>query len=276
MIVDTSRQLGGILYTRRSSKSKSKMQLSATVMIAILVSCHAFMRGGVEAAQRNMDIENYDKNGMLVGFLEKFKDILKTGNSEFGIPVLDPLQVNHVNVNLNEKELIELSASLDNLRGVGLSAYTVNQGDFKLVGFQANISLTWSEMNLMTRYNVANGKIVDTISFYGDGIIAAVVKGLTVDAVVHLGISEEKKIYVKNLALHVHLKELDFKITGLYNDAEMSKLVSTIASEITPQLIEDYQDNLMAYVTPSVVKMMNTSLKDLTIQKLLDIINGKS
>ncbi|XP_043264889.1 uncharacterized protein LOC122404732 [Colletes gigas] len=233
------------------------------------------MHGEVNGEQ-SIDIEDYDtKGGMLVGFLEKLKDTLKTGNQDLGIPVLDPLQKEHVNVDLNAKGVIELKGALDNFRVHGLSSYTVNQGDFKLAGFLANISLTWNEIDLMTKYNV-NGKLADLISIYGDGIIMVQGKDLTVKVDVKLSINDERKLYVKNLSLHVHLKQLQFQITGLNNDAELSKLVSSIVSDITPQLIEDYQEQLSQTVSPLVINELNQLLKDMTLDKLIDIITGKS
>ncbi|XP_076634825.1 uncharacterized protein LOC143348479 [Colletes latitarsis] len=250
------------------------MHLSAVVIAGMLVSCHAFMHGEVNGKQ-SIDIEDYGtKGGMLVGFLEKLKDILKTGNPDFGIPVLDPLKKEHVNVDLNEKGVIELKGALDNFYVYGVSSYTVNQGDFKLAGFLANISLTWNEIDLMTEYNV-NGKLADLISIYGKGSIKVQGKDLTVKVDTKLSINEERKLYVKDLSLQVHLKQLEFKITGLNNDAELSRLVSNIVSDITPQLIEDYQKQLSQTVSPLVINQLNKLLKDMTLDKLINIISGK-
>lgn len=41
-------------------------------------------------------------NSMMEGFLEKFKDTLKTGDEKLGIPVLDPFKAEELALNLKE------------------------------------------------------------------------------------------------------------------------------------------------------------------------------
>lgn len=53
----------------------------------------------------------------------------------------------------------------------GLSEYKVNRGDFAISGIKANVSLFWDEIDITVKYN-ANGTLVDSLSFYGNGDLA--------------------------------------------------------------------------------------------------------
>jgi len=44
-------------------------------------------------------------NGLMENFLKKLKDIMKTGNSSLGIPVLDPFIADQLTLNLNEEPI---------------------------------------------------------------------------------------------------------------------------------------------------------------------------
>lgn len=46
-----------------------------------------------------------DERGLLSGFLEKLKQKMRKGDEKLGIPVLDPLKVNQLNLNVHEKEI---------------------------------------------------------------------------------------------------------------------------------------------------------------------------
>ncbi|XP_076168510.1 uncharacterized protein LOC143147279 [Ptiloglossa arizonensis] len=245
------------------------MHFFPVIIAAILVSCHA-----TPTLIETKQLEQITTYGLLDGFLEKLKGILKTGDTKLGIPKLDPLSIEHVDV--NTKGLIELKGSLDSIRGHGLSEYTVNQGDFTFAGFLANISLTWNELEVMTKYKLDNSTLADTLSIFGEGIISARVNNLTAHVEAKVGITEDQRVYIANLTLHVHLKRLDIIITGLLNDTEFSKLVSNILSELTPQMVDDYQQQLSKYASPLVMERLNNNLKGMTLDKLIDIINGSS
>ena len=242
------------------------MHLSVAVIAAILVACHAAVPP-MHVGQPMEIAEVLAKDGMLVKVLEKFRNIIKNGNDSLGIPALDPLKMEHVDLNVKEGGLIELHGALDNLRAHGLSTYIINKGDLAIVGLLANVSLTWNEIDLMTNYKITSGKIAD-MDVYGSGTLMAVIKGLTVTVDMKIGI-KDGGLYAKELVLHAHLKGLNFKITGLYDDAEMSKLVSSIVSDVAPGLIEDYQEKLSNIGSPIVLKLLNKVLKNISLSSIL-------
>lgn len=67
---------------------------------------------------------------------------------------------------------------------------------------------------------------------------------------------------------------LQCDITGLYNDDELSAVVSKAIGEITPGLIEDYQSKLSTIASPIVANAMNRVLKNMTLKDILDMIFG--
>ena len=242
------------------------MHLSVAVIAAILVACHAAVPP-MHVGQPMEILEVFAEDGILVKVLEKFRAIIKNGNDTLGIPPLDPFKMEHVDLNLKEGGLIELHGALDNLRAHGLSTYIIDKGDLEIIGLLANVSLTWDEIDLMTKYEVTSGKIAE-MDIYGSGTLMAVIKGLTVTVDMKIGI-KDGKLYAKELILHVHLKGLAFQITGLYDDAEMSKLISSIVSDIAPGLIEDYQDKISQMGSPIVLEVLNKVLKNLSISSIL-------
>ncbi|XP_031850225.1 uncharacterized protein LOC116435129 [Nomia melanderi] len=250
-----------------------KMYLSATVLAMILVSCHAFAPGDLESLAAD-EAEPYALTVDLKKFLESMKETLKKGDTRLNIPVLDPLKQDHLDVNLKEK-IVELEATLDNLRVHHLSDYTVNKGELKMIGFKVSVDLMWNEIDLMTLYKVTHGKLIDALSFYGEGSIAAVIKNLQISVDIGLSANKEGFLFVRELDLGVRLGGFDFSISGLYNDDEVSKILSQIISELVPEIVQDYSEKVSDYGGELVTRLLNQVLSKITIDQLLEMIRGK-
>ena len=70
-------------------------------------------------------------------------------------------------------------------------------------------------------------------------------------------------------------KYLQLKMSGLFNDEDLSNTLSHAISEILPGLLDDYQNELSARASPIVANLLNKFLKNFTLKDLLDIINGQ-
>lgn len=64
-------------------------------------------------------------------------------------------------------------------------------------------------------------------------------------------------------------------ITGLYNDEEVSKLLSKAITEVLPGLLDDYQTEISNYASPIIANTLNNKfLNNLSLKDLIDIIKG--
>ncbi|OAD52998.1 hypothetical protein WN48_11084 [Eufriesea mexicana] len=246
------------------------MRLLVAVLACVLVACQARVPNVNEANLSGGVLDT--RGGQLVGFLEKFKDKLRRGDDHLGIiPVLDPLKQDHLDVNLDQ-EAVRLRGYLDNLVATGLSEYKVNRGDFTIIGIKANVSLLWEKIDIAAKYSV-NGTLADYISVYGNGNLAISIQGLMVSVDLKLSV-KDKKLFVSQLVLHARVQKMDCEITGLYNDEELSAVLSKAIGEILPGLIDDYQNELSVAASPLVADLLNDVLKNMTIKDLLDMISG--
>lgn len=63
-------------------------------------------------------------------------------------------------------------------------------------------------------------------------------------------------------------------ITGLYNDEEVSKLLSKAITEVLPGLLDDYQTEISNYASPIIANTLNKFLNNISLKDLIDIIKG--
>ncbi|XP_070515049.1 uncharacterized protein [Cardiocondyla obscurior] len=228
----------------------------------ILIFCHAL---AIETDNNSGEV--YARQTQLEKFLEKLKSSLQNGDSELGIPVLDPFTADKLSIKLKQLNLIDLQAFLTNVTVNSLSSYNVSSADFSLFGLKANVDLIWSSIAASTNYSM-NGQIL-AFNTYGNGEINAVLHDFRVQANVSFTLSGQY-LKIKQLSVLVNLQTLDFNATGLYYDAETSELLSKTISNLIPlTLNETMVTNELNHI---LLPILNKFLSTKTLGDLLKII----
>ncbi|CAL1678639.1 unnamed protein product [Lasius platythorax] len=212
----------------------------------------------------------YAKHTMFEKFLEKFKIILKTGNESLGIPVLDPFYAKQISIKLDQnknEEIINLDALLTNVNVGGLSEYKVIDGDFQVIGMKLNINLSWPLITASTDYDMKGS--VDSYEFYGNGEIDLSAQDFTLETEIGFTVNGEH-FKVKNMELKLFLRALDFRATGLFNDEEVSKVLSAVISDTASEMLKDVtiMNRLRLFATTTIDDFLSTK----TIGELLELL----
>ncbi|KAI4497087.1 hypothetical protein M0802_007833 [Mischocyttarus mexicanus] len=239
------------------------MKIVFLILTTIFISCHGFVYNYTKAEESNPD--TYTAIAV-----DKFREIMKTGNSTLGIPVLDPFKLHQLAYKLEEEGFIEARGYLRNLRVDKLSTFKALKADFNLIGVKTNLHLVWDSIKLVTNYSVT-GTLGNLLSIYGLGDIDATAKGLDVEVTMGLSV-RDGNLYVKSFESKIKLEALDIKITGLFFDEEISETISSVLSDMVPQLIDDYQKELTGKLNSLATSSINVLLKGKTIGDLISII----
>lgn len=65
---------------------------------------------------------------------------------------------------------------------------------------------------------------------------------------------------------------MQFKATGLFDDEELSELLSAVISDMVPQLIDDYQDMITEKLNAAIAQVLNDFLSDKTLGDILKLL----
>ncbi|KAM0728097.1 hypothetical protein ACS0PU_005566 [Formica fusca] len=225
----------------------------------ILICCLA---GAIETNGYHV----YTKRTIFEKFLEKFKIILKTGNESLGIPVFDPFTAERIPIELNE-EIINLEALLTNVNMRGLSEYKIIDGNFQIIGIKFNMNLSWPLITASTDY-VMKG-YADSYEIYGNGELNLSAKDFNLETEISFIVNGEH-FKVRNMKLKLSLRELDFHVTGLFNDDEVSNVLSAVISDMAPELLEDV--TLMDRLTFLAIEKIDAFLSTKTFGELLKLL----
>ncbi|XP_046823030.1 uncharacterized protein LOC124425950 [Vespa crabro] len=235
------------------------MKISLIILASILISCNGLPYKD-DTAGDSIDSPYSPIN------LEKLRKLMKTGSEAHKIPVLDPFKLKQFVYQINEESIIEAHGFLRNLMINNLSTFNVIKADLNLVGVKVNLHLSWDSIKFVTDYTL-KGTLMKFLSIYGFGDINANVKGLDLNMTMSLSVRDDD-IYVRSFESAIKLKELDLTITGLFYDEEISRIISLVVSDITPQLIDDYQSEITQKFNTLATNLLNNFLKGLNLMSL--------
>ncbi|XP_011877830.1 PREDICTED: uncharacterized protein LOC105567514 [Vollenhovia emeryi] len=204
-------------------------------------------------------------------FLKKLRTILKTGDEALGIPVLDPYHGDLPQLKLTEGT-ITLDANLTNMNAYGLSAFEIINGVATLFPPTLSLHLSWPLVSLDTDYSL-NAKF-DTFNIYGKGTVRMSARGFGFDTNLNMTLEGgifDGHVQIEDMILKLSLSSLDLKVTGLFNDDNLSAILSAVISDMAPEMVTD--DTLVQEIINFGKKNLNAFLCTKTVSELLKLLN---
>ncbi|XP_058807503.1 uncharacterized protein LOC131673500 [Phymastichus coffea] len=202
--------------------------------------------------------------------LEKIRIIMKTGDESIGFPKLDPYNSDYKDININ-KELINLNGKFNNCHIEGLSNFTINNADYELTKSNVVIDLTWPNVKGNTLYDI-QAMLIAKYPIFGVGNLSVELQNFNFASKIKVKIDFVKgRISMLGLNdTHISLQKLNLNITGLYNNEEMSKVLSSVISDMAPQVLIDFQEEITNRINMTVVPLANKFLENVDIWKYVD------
>ncbi|XP_043462422.1 uncharacterized protein LOC122498646 [Leptopilina heterotoma] len=244
-------------------------------LLSIFILVAALISNQLEAFESQNLLGNENGvNDKLIKLIEKFKDILRKGNESIGLPVMDPLTINHHELPM-KSELFSGEVKIDNLQLLGLSNYNVIKVDLKIVGLKLILGLHWPGLNaIISNYNI-DGVALKFIDVYGKGSLKMNLNNLNFTTTVSISTNKtDKTLFIKEMKSEVALQDFQFLIDGLYNDKDLSDMTNAIATDLVPSAIKTYQKKLTGTINNAVTTRANKILRTMTLKDLLGLVNG--
>ncbi|KAI4487406.1 hypothetical protein M0804_005555 [Polistes exclamans] len=229
------------------------------ILVTVLVSCYGLMYGG------DTGKSYFDTCAAIA--VDKFRETMRNGNETLEIPILDPYKLHQFAYNIRKEDNIEAQVYLRNLQIDKLSTYKIINAEFSLFRIKINVHNIWDSIELVTDYNLT-GIYENFLPIYGLGEIDAIAKGVDINVIVGLSI-KYGDLYVQSFQSAIKLEEFDIKVTGLFHDEHISNTISTILSNIVPQLVDDYQEKLTEILNSLATDAINDLQKNNTLWDLI-------
>jgi hypothetical protein len=142
----------------------------------------------------------------------------------------------------------------------GLQSFQVTYLNFAIVGMRLNLTLDLPKIDFFTDYSL-NLLVGNTVPVFGDGNLTIHIEDLEIQATAQANLTGG--ISVQNLELQITIGNATFDLHGLFNDEELSDLISSILNDLAVNLIDENQELITQIISPIAESLINSILATL-------------
>ncbi|XP_017779581.1 PREDICTED: uncharacterized protein LOC108564893 [Nicrophorus vespilloides] len=200
--------------------------------------------------------------------LEEFRKRMNIGIPELGLPILDPLTIDRLDIDF-EHEALSLKGFLEHIEIKHLSRFKLDYVEYDLNNI-LTLNLTFPFLDIHGDYDI-KGYFGSRYRIYGNGPFWLRIYQLSVGTVSELRNDVRKLpgISVENLRIKVKLQRIENRFDNLMNDPEMGDVINKAITAMTPQAIDTVWDEIEPAVSKIVKDIINGKLQDLEISHLV-------
>ncbi|KAF5274641.1 hypothetical protein FQA39_LY17157 [Lamprigera yunnana] len=185
--------------------------------------------------------------------LEEFRRYMQKGIPELGIPILEPLLIEKISINVGSKNIGQVDGQMENVEIRRLSEFTIDYAnwDFK---HQLALNLTFPQIDV-TGFYVIDAKISKMVTVYGKGPFWLKLWGLSLGTVSKMkyNLMHDPPFYAESMKIDVKLKKLNNKFSNLMNDEKLGRLFNEVIRNVTPSALDVIWPDLEAGISRQIV-----------------------
>jgi len=202
------------------------------------------------------------------------RDLILNGASDLGLPVLDPLNVDHLDIDLNQETLV-IAGSVDNVVVSGASKFKVENVKADLVTLKNEIDISLVVAKLVGEHYVLSGDILNgALEIFGEGAFVVDLNKMTLKILLDLGVKADQTVEVTNLELDVTLGSGKVNFENLMGGGVLGEIANDFISGELPGLVEANKGPLLEELSALIKDIANDRLVGITLDDLLDLINN--
>ncbi|GIY83793.1 uncharacterized protein CEXT_590191 [Caerostris extrusa] len=233
--------------------------LFAWVVIAVNTSAE-ITRQDVEA---DPDLEKYLREA-----IDNFREQMKVGIPEINMPILDPLVLKDLDINVDEN-LATMELSIKTLTVRCLSDFNITHLKPNLEEFFLGINLTLPEIYVHGQYSV-NGKLLKIFPIYGQGNFYLNATDINISGVGQLGFTADT-MQMDLLRLDLHWKHLDVLMENFLGGGSFSEVLQRIVPNVGRDIFNVYKPLILEKLETYLTSKINDKLEEPLVK---DIIKG--
>ncbi|XP_011306404.1 uncharacterized protein [Fopius arisanus] len=205
--------------------------------------------------------------------LEKFRTRMTHGFAEFGIPILEPLQLDGVYYETHNPEIGELKLLLDNLTISGVSSFVVDRARLSLIGPSIAMNLTFPKLYLEGDYKLG-GVLGDMFKIHGAGPVTSAITDLKIYFATVLGYS--RGMYLKSFDMDFDIGHIEMYLGNLMGDEKIGKVMNEVIQDVLPQALEIMKPDIVPRIQDFIASRVNNTIYHLTMRDVLSFLIGES
>ncbi|XP_076300502.1 uncharacterized protein LOC143218860 isoform X1 [Lasioglossum baleicum] len=206
-------------------------------------------------------------------FLEKFRGRMRYGIPELGIPPLEPLQLDEIDVVIDNPEIGNVTLVIENLVLHNLSTFVTNKAKLSLIGPTITANVTVPHLYAEGLYNIS-GVLGNMVKLFGDGPFKADIYDFQIYVNTVLGYS--RGVYLKTFDLDFNLRSLDVRLENFMGDEDLSRIMSKVFQELTPKVVDIIKPDVLPGIRDYIAGRVNETIHHLTMRDVFSVLVGQN
>ncbi|KAG7170308.1 putative hemolymph juvenile hormone binding protein JHBP-like 5, partial [Homarus americanus] len=186
----------------------------------------------------------------IIKALESFREHMSSGWPELGIPVLDPLLLPEVDLNITAGN-IDLKMNLSDVVINNLSNFTIDRVHSNLLFLKVDIDLGLAQLDVDGLYDILG--TIGVFPVFGEGPFLLDAFDLTFSVEVGLGRDEYDELGVTILTMYV-----DFE--NIMGGGDMADFVNGVLSSLAPDILQSLEEEYLPFLEEALKHEINTIL----------------
>ncbi|XP_076237135.1 uncharacterized protein LOC143180954 isoform X2 [Calliopsis andreniformis] len=206
-------------------------------------------------------------------FLEKFRARMRYGIPDLGIPPLEPLQLDEIDIDIDNSEIGNISLIIENLIVHNLSTFVINKAKLSLIGPTITANVTVPHVYAEGYYNIS-GVLGDMVQLHGGGPFRANFYDFQLYVSTVLGFS--RGVYLKTFDLDFAVRSADMWLENFMGDEELSRVMSKVFQDLTPKVLDIIKPDILPGIQSYVAGRVNETIHHLTMRDIFNVLIGQN
>ncbi|XP_042219802.1 uncharacterized protein LOC121864710 [Homarus americanus] len=223
-----------------------------------LLSASALIQYGAAGEPWNeKDSASNAIDDQIIKALESFREHMSSGWPELGIPVLDPLLLPEVDLNITAGN-IDLKMNLSDVVINNLSNFTIDRVHSNLLFLKVDIDLGLAQLDVDGLYDILG--TIGVFPVFGEGPFLLDAFDLTFSVEVGLGRDEYDELGVTILTMYVDLNTTEVDFENIMGGGDMADFVNGVLSSLAPDILQSLEEEYLPFLEEALKHEINTIL----------------
>ncbi|OAD54242.1 hypothetical protein WN48_08164, partial [Eufriesea mexicana] len=203
--------------------------------------------------------------------LEKFRARMPYGIPELGIPPLEPLHLDEVDIKIDNPDIGNISITVEDLTLHNLSTFFINKAKLSLIGPTITANISVPRIYAEAFYNIS-GLLGSTLLLDGAGPLKANIYDFQLYVNTILGYS--RGVYLRTFDLDFSLKSIDIKLDNFMDDDELNDVMNKVFQELTPKVLDIIKPDVLPGIQSYIGGRINETIHHLTMRDVISVLVG--
>ncbi|XP_055382966.1 uncharacterized protein LOC129613073 [Condylostylus longicornis] len=203
-----------------------------------------------------------------LNMIKEFTDRMCHEITRLNIPRLDPFNLEFFDIDF----IPNFEIKLEDIEVSRLSYLEIPKLKINMAFQKIDAKIQLDNLQLMSNYKL-KGKIPGLMDIDGEGKLSVDI-GVTIEVLVQLKTSIDKKLSIKILKLEPKLIVNKFRITGLFEDEELNQFFEDMIQDLASEIFDDFWTENEQMIIELLEPFLSAPFDDLTPMELLALLTS--